>query len=357
MWVLLALLIGFLYLIRGILPPFLVGGLIAYIVSPVVDGFQERWRISRPLAVLVTAVLMFGPLVAGLIFLGPRLFDETRQLVAHSPAITDTLLVQTFGIGPYDLLGSTVFPRQVAFTLLDSLRNSFGTPTNALHLAGILADVALNSFLTLIITIYLLVDTGRAEGFLLGFVDEARRPTVQAASAEIHRTLARYFRRELVLVGFVALVVFLGLELIFHLRFALPLAVFTGFVEIIPFIGPVAAGTIAALVGLSQGGVALATGIIIFYVVIRQVEDQVVMPVVLSSAVELHPLVVIFAVLAGETLGGVLGALLAVPVAASIKVVLDYWPGFVTPAPDPEPASEPSAPRLSDVESSTESAP
>ncbi|HEX5417776.1 MAG TPA: AI-2E family transporter [Chloroflexota bacterium] len=333
-WILLALAAGFLYLIRGILPPFLIGGLIAYAISPVVDSLQERWKVARAVAVLATVVAFFGPLIAALIIAGPTLLVETRDLIVHAPEITSRMLVQTFGEGPYDLFGTTLYPRQVAFDLLDSLRETLGTPTNALHLASMVADLALNVFLTLIVTLYLLLDTARVENYLLGFASEARRPTIRAASSEIHRTLARYFRRELVLIAFVSFVVFLGLQFIFHLRFALPLAVFTGFVEIIPFLGPVVAGTVAALIALSQGGSTLAIGVIVFYIVVRQIEDQIVMPVVLSSAVELHPLIVIFAVLAGETLGGILGALLAVPIAASIKVVIDYWPRFVTGEPE-----------------------
>jgi predicted PurR-regulated permease PerM len=115
------------------------------------------------------------------------------------------------------------------------------------------------------------------------------------------------------------------------LRYALPIAVVTGLVEIVPFVGPVVAGTIAALFALSQGGVNLVVGVVVFYVVLRQVEDQIVSPVVLGDAVELHPLVVIFAVLAGGALFGILGTLAAIPIAASIKVIIDYAPKLMSP--------------------------
>ena len=156
-----------------------------------------------------------------------------------------------------------------------------------------------------------------------------RRPEVFEVSDQIHRTLARYFRRLMVLVALVATATFLGLDFIYHLHFALPLAVATGFLEVVPFLGPVVAATIAALVALSQGGVALAIWVIVFYTVIRQLEDQIVSPVVLGNAVELHPLFVIFAVLAGGALFGILGTLAAIPVAASIKVIVDYAPKLI----------------------------
>jgi predicted PurR-regulated permease PerM len=176
-------------------------------------------------------------------------------------------------------------------------------------------------------------------------VPRERRNEVRNVSFEIHQTLGRFLRRQLVLVALVAVATFLGLEFIFHLRYALPLAVATGLVEIIPFIGPVLAGSVAAIIAISQGGTSLMLGVIVFYFVVRQIEDQIVAPVVLGRAVELHPLIVIFSVLAGGVLFGVLGTLAAVPFAASIKVILEYWPKLTAPPPRVEgsPADQPEA--------------
>jgi predicted PurR-regulated permease PerM len=93
---------------------------------------------------------------------------------------------------------------------------------------------------------------------------------------------------------------------------------------VIPLIGPVLAGTIAAIVGLVHGGTGEMFGIIVAYIVLRQIEDQFVMPIVVGRAVHLHPLVPIFAVLTGGAIAGILGAILAVPTAAAVRVTLDY---------------------------------
>jgi predicted PurR-regulated permease PerM len=101
-------------------------------------------------------------------------------------------------------------------------------------------------------------------------------------------------------------------------------AILTGILEIIPVVGPITAGAIAATIGFSQGGASQAAAIAIVYFVLRQVEDQLVMPIVVGRAVHIHPLVTIFAVLVGEKIAGVLGMILAVPIAATLKVILDY---------------------------------
>ena len=125
--------------------------------------------------------------------------------------------------------------------------------------------------------------------------------------------LGRYVRGLIFLVALMSTATWLGLTLIFRLPHALPIAITTGLLEIIPFLGPVLAGTIAAVVGLFYGGANMAVWIALFYLVLRQLEDQLVMPAVIGHAVELHPVVTIFAVLAGSALAGVLGALMAIP--------------------------------------------
>src|ERR671931_345742 len=108
-----------------------------------------------------------------------------------------------------------------------------------------------------------------------------------------------------------ASVTFLVLHFIFHLRFALPIAIATGFLEVIPVIGPISAGAIACVVALGQDGVTQALWVALAYLILRQLEDQLIMPQVVGRVVHLHPLVTICAVLAGGAVAGVLGMVLA----------------------------------------------
>ncbi|MBV9359148.1 MAG: AI-2E family transporter, partial [Chloroflexi bacterium] len=138
-------------------------------------------------------------------------------------------------------------------------------------------------------------------------------------------------RGQLILVVLMSTVTFIVLEWIFHLPYALWLGIMTGILELIPLLGPFTAGTIACAVALSQGGPTEAIGVGLTYFALRELEDQLVMPVVVGRAVHVHPLLTIFAVLTGERIAGVLGMILAVPIAAGIKVVLDYaYPALST---------------------------
>lgn len=327
-WGAAAIALIFLYLVRGILPPFLIGAGIAYLLGPAIESAERRWSMPRAVAVVLFYLLFLGPPILAFIIFGARFFHETRELLGHLPGIVTNLIVQAFGPGPYYLGGPPVYPNQIAVDLVDSLRGTVGTPSQAIHVASRFVEFLLATFLSLVVSVYFLIDSNRITRLLIGLVPPRNRGQVVEVSEEVHRTLARYLRGELFLIGLVAGVSFIGLGLGFHLHYALPVAVVTGIVEIVPFIGPVVAASIAALIALSQGGIALATGVIIFYIILRQIEDQIVMPVVVGRAVELHPLVVLFAVLAGGALAGVIGTLLAVPIAAAIKVVLQAWLSF-----------------------------
>ncbi len=327
-WLAPAALVGaglFLYSVRGILAPFVVAAALAYVFSPAVGCIERRVRIPRVLAVSAFFLVVLAPLAALVWVVEPTLVRETRELATNTPDILRNLLVQLFGDERVEILGQRVDANSATNYLLGSLRSLLGTPVGAIHVVATAAEAVLHAILSLVLLFYFLVDQKRFARVALRLIPVEHRDEWQKVAVEIHLVLARYVRGLLFLVGLMATVTWVGLTFIFHLRYALPIAIATGFLEIIPFLGPVVAATLAAVVGLFQGGPNLAVGIALFYLVVRQLEDQLVMPLVVGKAVEIHPAVAIFAVLSGGTVAGVLGALLGIPVAAAIKVAFDRW--------------------------------
>jgi predicted PurR-regulated permease PerM len=312
-----------LYWSRRVLPPFVVAGLVAYVLSPLVEWLMGR-GLPRAGAASAVFLAILAPLVIGTVLLWPMLTGETRELLRNGPDLIETVLLQAMGGQPIAMFGEEVAPRAVAVRVTDSLREALGRPTDALHAAEQLVEAVLQVVLTLLAIFYLLLDGWRLGRFVLRFVPPEHRGHVEAIAPRIHRVLGRYLGGQALLIGLMSAVTFVVLEFVFHLRFALPIAVATGFLEVIPVVGPIAAGAIACVVALSQHGLQSALWVALAFLVLRQVEDQFVMPQVVGRVVHLHPLITIFAVLAGGTIAGVLGMILAVPVAASVKVVLDY---------------------------------
>ena len=183
-------------------------------------------------------------------------------------------------------------------------------------------EIGLQAILCLIITFYLLLDGHRFGQFALRFLDRDQKVGTLRIAQRIHAVLGRWLRGQLLLIGLVAAGIYVILGPVLHVPFALALAILSGVLEIIPLVGPIIAAALAATVTYSAHGTDTTIVVLVVYFVVRQVEDQVVMPLVIGRAVHLHPVVTIFAVLVGLGTWGILGGLLGVPVAAAINVTL-----------------------------------
>jgi predicted PurR-regulated permease PerM len=345
-WLALAALVGLLWVARGVLPPFVVAGILAYILSPLVDELTARTGIRRPLIAMVVFVVVVGVFIALVSLVGARLNAELRAISREGPSIIGSVVVRLTGGEDVDLLGQSITSAELGRRLDIALRDFLGTPSQAIQAVRVAFELTLSLVLVFLSFVYMLIDGHNFWMYVLRFVPREHRAHVDRLSMEIHRVLGRYLRGQLALIILMSGVTFVILEWGFKLPYALWIGILTGILEVIPLIGPIVAGIIACTVGFSQGGPTEAAALAILYVILRQVEDQLVMPIVVGRAVHVHPLVTIFAVLTGERIAGVLGMILAVPIAAAVKVVLDQaYPrqvstivlpseGVVTPVPE-----------------------
>ena len=181
----------------------------------------------------------------------------------------------------------------------------------------------------LIATFFLLRDAPRLFQWFRRILPASQRNELIPLFAQVNTLLGRYVRGQMFLIGVMSTVTFVGLSIL-QLPFALLLALMTGVLEVIPIVGPITAGAIACLValghpapwGLSQ--IWYVAIVAAMYTVLRHSEDYFVIPLVIGRIVKLHPAVVIFSLLTGGALYGLLGVLIAVPVAATLRLVLIY---------------------------------
>ena len=315
----------FLLAVRSILLPFVVAAVLAYISSPLVEQAERRLPLPRVAVVALLFVIVLVPLVLIGIALAPAVIRDTVAFLNRVPDILTSVLIQLFGGEQVEIFGQVVETQDISDQMLGSLLDFLGQPSAALRFATSLMELVLYVVLSLVLLFYFLVDRDRfAKGLILLFPKHTR-PAVQETTGKIHVVLGHYLRGLLLLVVLMSIVAWLGLSFIFHLPYAVPIAIATGFLETVPLIGPIIAGGIAAIVGLEHGGVSLAIWIIIYYYIVRQIEDQLVAPYVLGRAIQLHPVIAIFAVLAGGALAGIPGMMFALPAAAAIRVLMDYW--------------------------------
>ena len=324
------LLVLFLFLVRSIVPPFLWAAVTAYLLNPVVNWLARRSRLPR-VAILGGIYLVFGAGMAwGLSSVVPFLLRELGDFRASVPFIVASLQTEILGEQRIEFLGIVLDPQSISTSIL---QNFGALPLEALRLVRETATFVVEVLIFLVVTFYLVLDAPRIRDSFFRLFPTQYRPEAMAVLGRINRVLGAYIRGQFFLIVLMSTATWIFLGLILKVRFALVLSLLTGVLEIIPFIGPITAGAVATSVALFQPNdfgwpsLGFAGAVVLVYFVLRHTEDYLVIPNVIGRIVQLHPIIVIFSVLAGVVLGGILGMLVAVPVAATVKVILEYLYG------------------------------
>lgn len=317
-WFFLLLFLIFVYHVREVFPPFIVGGIVAYLLNPLVAWLCRKVEWMKP--PIAVGVIYFGTLftiIGLLVVFGPQLASEFKDIFDQREEMIGSVLNQ---ISTQTPLNFNV--PKVTADVMASLENA-GRPAEIMHFGGVVSKSLLAILVCLVSSIYLITDSTRVGKFFLRFVPEERRSAVIDMSSRMNVMLSKYMSGQLILIVIMSTASYLILSC-FGIKFALLIGIFCGVMEIIPVLGPLIGIGLATIVGCTQLHFdIMSLGIPAALFLARQVEDYIVVPKVIGHAVELHPLAVIFAVLVGEHMAGALGMLIAIPVAASVKLILD----------------------------------
>ena len=343
---------------RSVIPALIVAALIAMIVRPVILWLHHRVRLPRNVAVGVVylCLALLTPLV--IILIVPTLMDalvyvgnlDYQTLIQNGvewlrstlTALKDVQL-PVAGFDAYvDRAVETVLgalqPVSASETVPPSLNEIFQSFSSALRAAmeaganlvgAVFSQAAMIVFMFLA-SIYISLDAHTYRAALLQAVPAAYQPELSSLMARIERLWEAFLRGELTLMLVIGVVTTLGLTAL-GVPGALYLGIIAGLLEIVPNLGPIIALIPAVIVALVQGStylpisnLAFAGVVIVFYILVQQLENNLVVPRVLGDALELPPLIVMTGVVVGAAVGGILGALLATPVIASGREVLQY---------------------------------
>lgn len=184
-------------------------------------------------------------------------------------------------------------------------------------------EVASSLLFGIVALFFYLKDGDRIAAWLRDLFPAGARSDVDAIGRRVWYTLGAYFRGQLVVAGADAVFIGLGL-LLLGVPLAPPLTILVFIGGLFPIVGAFTAGAVAVLIALADGGIGLALAVLVLNVVVQQVEGNVLEPLVVGRATQLHPLAIIVALTAGAVTLGILGAFLAVPVAASVARAVGY---------------------------------
>lgn len=316
------------YRAGDIVRPFLWAAILAYILLPVVRALETRLTNRRgPAAAIVfVAVLLF--IGGGVRFLAPLAVTQAQMFQKVLPLLIanaqNTLAETLDQIGAEDLVPIVFGP--IATAPVEVSRNIAGI---AVPFVIGFSHFLLEMLVFLIATFFFLRDWPRLIAWFKVLVPSVYRHELLPLGEQVSILLSRYVRGQLVLVVIMTTATTIGLTL-FGVPFSLLLGIVTGVLEVIPIIGPITAGAIACLVALGNPNpfgwsqLAYVGAIAVMYTVLRHAEDYFVIPLVIGRIVRLHPALVIFSLLSGGAVFGLIGIVLAVPVAATLRLVLIY---------------------------------
>lgn len=310
------------YLLRYVLLPFVAAGSLAYLSRPLMYVLREKLGIPRWLAALL-AFLLFLALLGLAIWAVERLaLPQVTQLMTDSRATIERFLQSIFHGRDLQLPGRKLSAHELAEKLNAALDQLGDNPYQIIGAAFLGFGVMMGGVLTCALLAFFLFTGPRLKQGMLWLVPPDFRPRVRELAMQVDPMLARYLTGVFVVVLFTSTVTFFVTALIFHVSHAVFLSLTVGLLELIPVIGPILSFVTFGLVAVQQAGFGAIIGFGVFAIALRLAIDQLVGPLVLGKAARIPAVVVIFSFLAGGTLFGMLGVILAIPVAATIKIVL-----------------------------------
>jgi predicted PurR-regulated permease PerM len=329
-WIILILAVLFVYRVRDIAMPFFSASVTAYIFHPLVKWLAQKTRVPKVIWITLLYLAVGGLIAWGIAVLVPAVGQQYQELIKAVPGIVTSIQDFIRQNSQLQVLGFTLDLETISDQLVNWLGNLAGNlPGQALAAVQLAFGTVFSVIIFLVATFYLLLFGERwTQGFMTSLPPQAQAELLPLLR-RIHMTVTAYLRAQLLRIAFVSIV--LGITLsVLQVRFAILLALIGGVLDIVPILGPNLSAAITILVTLFQPApfgwshITLAIVIVVIYLGMNQVEENIVLPPLIGYLVDLPPLVVLFAVLAGESIAGILGLLLAVPIAASLKIVLRY---------------------------------
>lgn len=310
LWVLLiGVLVILLFMVRDIIAVLIFAIIISSALEPLLEYFENK-KIPRLLSLIVIYALFFVFFAVLIYILLPLMLDQLQDFSKNYPAyfgkIEEAASVITFLPG----LSTNIHD------LLIQLTGQIPSFTSLISYASLIFGGIVSFIAVLVISFYLSLSRGALDDFLSSVMPPQFEAYMHGLWIRSQKKMGRWLQAQLLLSIFISAIVGIGLWIL-GVKYAFLLAIAVGVLEIVPFVGPIVAGGLATLLALSQSAV-LGLWTLILFIAVQQLENHILVPILIKKLVGLNPVTVIIAILIGAKLGGILGILLAVPLAAVI---------------------------------------
>jgi predicted PurR-regulated permease PerM len=311
-----------LYLVRRIIGLIAVSVFIAIALGPAVEFFQRRRLLRRrSAAILATYLSIFLAVFLIGLAVVPPIVRQTNKFISHVPQYVRDLRNN-----------STIRKYDQKYHITQKLeKEAAKLPGQVGSAASALRDVTVGVFsaavtlvTVLVLTFFFLLDGKQMVRWAVKQLGPARGPRLLSIGADVYRSVGGYVLGNLAISLIAGLSTYIVLAIL-GIQFAVPLAVLMALFDLVPLVGATIAGVIIGIVCAIQDFPTSVIVWVVFLIVYQQIENNVLQPIIYRRTVALHPLVVLVGVLIGAELLGVLGALLAIPVAGAVQIVAKDW--------------------------------
>ena len=328
--VLLLIVAAFFVLVNGrvVLAPLLLAVVVVYILNPLVTWLNSR-GLPRVLGALLGFIVFFSVIALLAILLLPDIVDQAQGFVETFPALYDNSILQI-----YDLAESLGFS-EITLWNYDQLVQYVNDPTNRSTVLdvslGFLGSVTAGIFEFIlvflvgpVIAFYLLIDLPSVQKRLVEVFPEDRRTEASFVGRQVNTALGGFLRGQLVVALLVGVMLSFGYWII-GLEFWLLIGLVGGLLNIVPFLGPWVGGALGVIVAISTGDVPTAIWAVVVAVVVQQIDNNFISPTVLRATVRLHPAVTLLVLVLGGAFAGIWGVIIAVPLTATLRILVGHW--------------------------------
>ncbi|MEA4920033.1 MAG: AI-2E family transporter [Clostridiaceae bacterium] len=320
-----------------ILTTFLIAAMFAYLLNPITGYIVRKTDLKRPLAVAIVFFLFIFILIFIISVSAPSIISQMSDLITEMQRYAFNLdnLIKEITI----YMTQLHLPKEV-MDLVSSVLSESDTyilsfigsiMTSIVNLSMQLFDL----IIVVILIVYFMLDGPMLIRSIVSALPEKAEKKVSSLIGSANNLTWKYIKSRCIVSGGMAIVTFIGLR-IMGIKYALLFAVISFFLDFIPYFGSFIAGVIEAFYALLTSGLSLAIGVGIFVIIVQQVEGNIISPKVQGDAAGIHPITVMFALLACNKIWGTMGMLISVPVAAILKLIFKELYSYVVSKEEPE---------------------
>lgn len=311
----------FLIEIRSILVLLVIGILFAAAIEPAVNRLRQRgMRQGQAIVAIYAALLLIVAL--GLLLLIPSIVRQSDSLIDNVPQILQSSREQAADIGNSTVRDLAILGIDEVEEIYDDIESGEGPVggEQAIAVATSIGGALISIITVFVVAFYWLTEKATIKQVVLRRVPLEQQPRAADVWSDIERRIGGWARGQLslmLIIGLVSTIAYFAMGL----NYWLALGIWAGLTELIPFIGPILGGAAAFAVALTDSW-QKALIVVVFVLILQQVESALLVPRVMRNSVGMTPLTVVLAVLIGSTLAGPLGAILAIPLGAAVQAIV-----------------------------------